>query len=43
MPIQHDLFALRERLGADAFPKALLGYLNDWVGNDKGWLRKFYH
>jgi hypothetical protein len=33
---------LRERLGAEAFPKAALEYLNDWAGNDKGWLRKFY-
>ena len=40
--LEDDLFALRERLGADAFPKAALGYLNDWAGNDKGWLRKFY-
>jgi len=40
--LEDDLFALRERLGAEAFPKAALEYLNDWAGNDKGWLRKFY-
>jgi hypothetical protein len=40
--LEDDLFVLRERLGTDAFPKAALEYLNDWAGNDKGWLRKFY-
>jgi hypothetical protein len=40
--LEDELFELRQRLGADAFPKAGLDYLNDWAGNDKGWLRKFY-
>jgi len=40
--LEDDLFTLREQLGAEAFPKAALDYLNDWAGNDKGWLRKFY-
>ena len=40
--LEDELFALRERLGVEAFPKAALDYLNDWAGNDKGWLRKFY-
>ena len=40
--LEDELFALRERLGSQAFPKAALDYLNDWAGNDKGWLRKFY-
>lgn len=40
--LEDELFALRERLGADAYPKAALDYLNDWAANDKGWLRKFY-
>lgn len=40
--LEDELFALRERLGADAFPKSALDYLNDWAANDKGWLRKFY-
>jgi flagellar motility protein MotE (MotC chaperone) len=40
--LEDELFALREGLGAAAFPKAALDYLNDWAANDKGWLRKFY-
>jgi len=40
--LNDDLYGLRERLGDDAFPKSALEYLNDWAGNDKGWLRKFY-
>lgn len=37
-----ELYALRERLGDDAFPKPALDYLNDWASPEKGWLRKFY-
>lgn len=40
--LEDELFGLRERLGEDAFPKPALEYLNDWAGNDKAWLRKFY-
>jgi len=40
--LEDELFAVRERLGSDAFPKPALDYLNDWAGPDKGWLRKFY-
>jgi len=40
--LEDELFALRERLGNDAFPKSALEYLNDWAANDKAWLRKFY-
>jgi len=40
--LEDDLFALRERLGDDAFPKSGPQYLNDWADNEKGWLRKFY-
>jgi len=40
--LEDELFALRERLGPDAFPKPALEYLNDWAANEKGWLRKFY-
>lgn len=40
--LEDELFALRERLGAQAFPKTAAEYLNDWAANDKGWLRKFY-
>lgn len=40
--LEDELFALRERRGAEAFPKSALDYLNDWAANDKSWLRKFY-
>jgi hypothetical protein len=40
--LEDELFALREQLGAEAFPGTALSYLNDWAENDKGWLRKFY-
>jgi len=40
--LEGELFALRERLGSDAFPKGALEYLNDWAAPEKGWLRKFY-
>ncbi len=40
--LEDELFTLREQLGDEIFPKAALEYLNDWAGNDKGWLRKFY-
>ena len=40
--LEDELFALRERLGTDAFPKSALDYLNDWAAAEKGWLRKFY-
>lgn len=40
--LEDDLFGLRERLGADAFPRPARDYLNDWASPQKGWLRKFY-
>lgn len=40
--LEDELFGLRERLGAQAFPKSAIEYLKDWAANDKGWLRKFY-
>ncbi len=40
--LEDELFTLREQLGAESFPRAALEYLNDWAGNEKGWLRKFY-
>ena len=40
--LEDELFALRESLGSDAFPKSALEYLNDWASPEKGWLRKFY-
>ncbi len=40
--LEDELFALREKYGAELFPKRAVEYLNDWADNDKGWLRKYY-
>lgn len=40
--LEDELFALRERYGAEAFPRSATVYLNDWADNEKSWLRKFY-
>jgi hypothetical protein len=40
--LEDDLFALREQLGPESFPKSAGEYLNDWAVPEKGWLRKFY-
>ncbi len=40
--LEDELFALREQLGTEHFPKSALDYLNDWAAPEKGWLRKFY-
>ena len=40
--LDDELFALREQLGSEAYPKGASEYLNDWAAPDKGWLRKFY-
>ena len=40
--LEDELYTLRERRGADAFPRPALDYLNDWASPEKGWLRKFY-
>jgi len=40
--LEDELFALREQLGPEAYPKGAQDYLNDWAAPDKGWLRKFY-
>ena len=40
--LEDVLYGLREQIGADAFPKSALDYLNDWARPDRGWLRKFY-
>ena len=40
--LEDELFALRERYGAELFPKRAVEYLGDWADNDKGWLRKYY-
>lgn len=40
--LEDELYALREQLGPEAYPKGAQDYLNDWAAPDKGWLRKFY-
>lgn len=40
--LEDELFALREQLGLEAYPKPANDYLNDWASPEKGWLRKFY-
>lgn len=40
--LDDELFALREQLGHEAYPKGASVYLNDWAAPEKGWLRKFY-
>jgi hypothetical protein len=40
--LEDVLFDLRARLGEGAFPKNALYYLDYWVANEQGWLRKFY-
>jgi hypothetical protein len=40
--LEDELFALREQMAAEAYPKGALEYLNDWAAPDRGWLRKYY-
>lgn len=40
--LEDELYALRQQLGDDVFPKPALEYLDDWSAPEKGWLRKFY-
>ena len=40
--LEDELFGLRERLGAEAFPRTAAEYLNDWAAPERGWLRKYY-
>jgi flagellar motility protein MotE (MotC chaperone) len=40
--LEDELYALRQSLGENTFPKSALEYLNDWAAIDKAWLRKFY-
>ncbi len=40
--LEDELYALREQLGAEAYPKSAADYLTDWASPDKGWLRRFY-
>ena len=36
------LYAAREQQGPDALPRSAAEYLDDWAGEGKSWLRKFY-
>ena len=36
------LYHLRERLGAAAFPKTAMDYVDNWASDTHGWLRKYY-
>lgn len=40
--LEDELYAVREQLCDEAFPKSAHEYLNDWASTEKGWLRKFY-
>lgn len=40
--LEDELYALRQQLGEESFPKSALAYLDDWAAPDKAWLRKFY-
>ncbi|MEX0618617.1 MAG: DUF3375 domain-containing protein [Pseudohongiellaceae bacterium] len=40
--LEDELYALREQLGPEAFPRSGQNYLADWTSPDKGWLRRFY-
>ncbi|MCC7081257.1 MAG: DUF3375 domain-containing protein [Burkholderiales bacterium] len=40
--LDDTLFALRERLGQDVFPRPALEYLNEWASPERAWLRKYY-
>ncbi|WP_427019073.1 DUF3375 domain-containing protein [Pseudarthrobacter sp. P1] len=40
--LEDVLFALRDSLGEDKFPRTAADYLDDWAAPEKAWLRKFY-
>ncbi len=40
--LDDELYALRQRLGDDAYPKTAKAYLDDWATPEAGWLRKYY-
>ncbi len=40
--LEDGLFQLRESQGEAAFPRPASEYLDDWAGDARGWLRKFY-
>lgn len=40
--LDDELYALRQQLGEDRFPRPAQAYLDDWADPERGWLRKFY-
>ncbi len=40
--VDDELFALRQRLGDEIYPRSAQAYLDEWADSDHGWLRKFY-
>ncbi|WP_347354342.1 DUF3375 domain-containing protein [Intrasporangium sp.] len=40
--LDDELYALREQLGQDAYPKSASAYVADWAGSDSAWLRLYY-
>lgn len=40
--LEDELYGLRERMGAEAYPGAAIDFLNAWAKPENGWLRKFY-
>jgi hypothetical protein len=40
--LDDQLFHLRERKGADTFPRTANQYLDEWTTETHGWLRKYY-
>lgn len=40
--LEDQLYALRQNLGDEAFPRSTAAYLDDWADNANGWLRKYY-
>lgn len=40
--LDEELYALKQRLGENSFPKPAAAYLDDWASPDHGWLRKYY-
>ncbi len=40
--LDDELYALRQRLGPDAFPRTPQAYLDEWAAPEKAWLRKYY-
>ena len=40
--LEDEIYALRQRLGAEPLAKSASDYLNDWAAPERGWLRKYY-